>query len=312
VDVSAQVYMVTGVNAGLGFETARCLLKAGALVIITIPSKEQARDTTSRLTEGLVEFRLKIVCMDFNLLSSVEAGVKEFIELGVNRLDALCLNQEIDGLWEYTETEDMQEVTFQVNYLAQFYLFTLLLPTLKKLTGPKRIVIVSSFGAFGWTPDDFTVDNNLPQTQDTYEWRQAYGYSKLCNVWMAREISKRFADQDILAYSLHSGTSYDTSIAYRLPKTLYWGFRCLLAFFYYAFFMYWTDLKSVSAGTSTLLFLMTHPSDKLQPGGYYAGCKLQGKGATGFNINLAENDVESRKLWKFTESIIAAKNKKIN
>jgi len=313
-DVSAQVYMVTGANAGLGFATARCLLKAGARVIITTRSNEESRDTTARLIEGLknAEYRLISVCMNFSMLSSVEEGVEELLKLGVNRLDALCLNEEIDCPLEYTETEDGNEVSFQVNHLGQFYLFKLLLPTLTKLPGSKRIVIMSSFGAFDWTPNDFTVDNHLPQTQDTYNCRQAYGYSKLCNVLMAREISRRFADQDILAYSIHSGTAYGTSLAFCLPRFFYWVFRCILFCCYYAFCLCWTDLQSLSTGTSTQLFVMTYPLDKLQPGGYYADCKLQGEEATGFNINLAGNDVESRKLWSFSESIIAAKIKKNN
>jgi len=314
VDVSSQVYMVTGAYAGLGFETARCLLKAGAQVIITARSREEARATTGRLIAGLEisRSRVKSVCIDFSVLSSVEVGVEEFLELGVTRLDVLCLSEEIDCPWKYTETEDGHEVGFQVNHLGQFYLFKLLLPTLKKFPGTKRVVFRSNFGALNWTPKDFNVDNHLPQIQDTYNWRHAYGYSILCNVLMAREISKRYAEQDIIAYSVHSGTTFGTSIFCCVPHFLYWVFRYILLCCYYAFCLCWTDLESLSTGTSTQLFIMTYNSEILKAGGLYADCKLQVDWARGFNINFAETDMESRKLWRFNESTIAAKNKKYN
>merc|ERR1719204_1844859 len=204
VDISRKVFMVTGANTGIGFVTAQTLLAAGAEVIITTRSAVKTEDTIARLTEGLSEnakTRVKGVSMDLSSLSSIEAGVKEFGAFDIKSLDAICLNA---GCFccEYTETVDGLEMTWAVNHVGQFYLFKLLLHKLKSLTGHTRIVIISSQSAFYWLPDGFSVNTHLPQKSESYEkGHAAYGITKLCDILTAREITKRFAENGISAYS---------------------------------------------------------------------------------------------------------------
>jgi len=303
--VSGKTYMVTGANAGIGFHTARALLSAGANVIISTRSPEKTKMTISRLVEGLpaeVEDRVQGVSMDLSSLASVDAGAKEFTELGVKRLDAVCLNAGVMMIPEFTETKEGLEMQWGVNHIGHFYLFKLLESTILKLPGHTRVVVVSSVAHYD-TPDDFTVDTHLPPKRETYNRTANYSISKLSNIYLAREIAKRYEGKGISSYSLQPGFVIGSSLYRHLPGCLPLLMNCCM--YAHCSCLWYADYKSVRNGASTQLFLMTHPLEELVSGGFYCGCRLQSSKSVLYKHPMNENDEEAEKLWKLSESIIS-------
>jgi len=304
-DLSEKTYMITGANAGIGFVTAQTLLAAGAEVIISTRSAAKTKATIARLVERLplnANARVKGVNIDLSSMSSIEAGVQAFAELGVERLDALCLNAGVMMIEEYTETKEGLEMHWGVNHLGHFYLFKLLESTVLKLPGHTRIVVVSSLAHF-FTPDDFTVDTHLPPKRETYDKNRNYGISKLSNIYMAREIARRFEGHGISAYSLQPGFVSGTSLYRHLPSCVPYLMKC--CFFTHCSCLWYADFKSVRKGASNQLYLMTCPLAELSSGGFYVGCRLQSSGSSLYKYPMNENDEEAEKLWRLSESIIS-------
>jgi len=304
-DISGKTYMVTGVNAGIGFATARALLSSGANVIISTRSPEKTKATISRLLEGLpaeVKNRVQGVSMDLSSLASVDAGVKEFMDLGVKRLDALCLNAGVMMIPQFTETKDGLEMQWGVNHIGHFYLFKLLESSILKFPGHTRVVVVSSVAHYD-TPNDFTVDTHLPPKQETYDRGVNYSISKMSNIYLAREIAKRYEGKGISSYSLQPGFIVGSSLWRHLPSCVPYLVNCCM--YAHCSCLWYADYKSVENGSSTQLFLMTHPLDELVSGGFYVGCRLQNSKSVLYKYPMNENDEEANKLWKLSESIIS-------
>jgi len=305
-DLSGKTYWITGANAGIGFVTAKTLLAAGAEVIVSTRSADKTRETINRLIEGLPPSsseRAKGVSFDLSSLSSVKAGVEQFDKLNVQRLDALCLNAGVMLIPDFRETEDGLEMHWGINHVGHFYLFKLLIPTILKLPGHTRIIVVSSVTHSIWTPNNFTVDTHLPPKRKTYDRCTNYGISKLCNILMAREIAKRYNGKGISAYSCHPGFISGTSLYRYMPSLIPPLFQCCA--YLHCACLWHADFKTVPVGASTQLYLMTQPLLWLFSGGYYAGCRLQSRQSRMYKYPMNENDDEARKLWELTERIIA-------
>jgi len=306
-NMHGRTYMIVGANSGIGFVTAQTLLRAGADVIISTRSHDKTQKTISRLLDGLplaTGPRLKGVSIDLNSVESIRIGANEFVALGIQRLDAICFNAGVMGLSEFTETGDGLEMHWGINHVGQFHLFKLLLPTILQLMGHTRIVIVSSL-AHQKAPNNFNVDTHLPPLREDYDMWRAYGISKLCNILTAREITRRLDGKGITAYSLHPGFVSKTSLYRHMSRCIPYLLDCCA--YVHCCCLWYADYKTVRRGASTQLFLMTQPLDELQPGGYYAGCRLQNRSSVNYKYRLAENDKEAAKLWKLTEEIIAEK-----
>jgi len=304
-DLSGKTYMITGANAGIGFVTAQSLLAAGAEVVISTRSATKTRDTIDRLIESLPlnsKARAKGVSLDLSSMSSIEAGVKEFAELGVKRLDALCLNAGVMAVSEYTETKDGLEMQWGVNHIGHFYLFKLLEPTIMNLPGHTRVVVVASIAHFK-TPDDFTVDTHLPPSSENYDKSINYYISKLSNIYMASELARRYEGKGITAYSLHPGLISGTSLWRHLSSCIPPILRCCC--YAHCSCLWYSDFKSVRNGASTQLYLMTCPQVELSSGGYYVGCRLQNSESKLCKYQMIDNEEEAEKLWVLSEKIIA-------
>lgn len=112
------------------------------------------------------------------------------------------------------------EAQFGANHLGHFLLASLLLPALRRgasPSSPARVVAVSSVaitfgGGIRWDDSDFTKN---PAEYSKYP---GYIQSKLANVLFAKELTKRFQGEHIIAFSLHPGAIWDTNIGASVPK----------------------------------------------------------------------------------------------
>eukprot|EP01059_Diplonema_ambulator_P004168 TRINITY_DN13873_c0_g1_i1.p1 TRINITY_DN13873_c0_g1~~TRINITY_DN13873_c0_g1_i1.p1 ORF type:complete len:304 (+),score=67.67 TRINITY_DN13873_c0_g1_i1:49-960(+) len=200
-----KIFVVTGANTGLGYETAKILGKAKGHVVLACRSEERGKEAAARLEKenegvGVYEF----MRMDLADLASV----KEFVEeVGRRhpRVDVLINNAGV--MWPpFGKTKDGFETQFGVNHLGHFALTLQMLPLLEK-SSDGRVVPISSMAA-DWKGYAGMMWDNLNGDRG-YNHHFAYGQSKLANLLFAFELDRRLrsTSSKIKVVCAHPGAS---------------------------------------------------------------------------------------------------------
>jgi NAD(P)-dependent dehydrogenase (short-subunit alcohol dehydrogenase family) len=305
VDLSGKIAIVTGGYAGIGLETTKTLVSAGAKVIIPARDLEKAKKNLEGI--GNIEIE-KLDLMD---PKSIDAFAEKFISSG-RKLDLLINNA---GIMWVPLRRDSRGIESQLatNYLSQFHLTAKLFPALKKAEAA-RVISVSSYG-HQMSPFNFE-DPNFENRE--YQTLAGYGQSKTaCNLFSVAldEKAKKF---NIRAYSLHPGSVYGTDLGREEPIDLYIQ-------------MGTHDengkikpeveakLKTIPQGAATTVWCATSPLLENIGGVYCENCDIAEidngqiehrfdepstiRGAQSYSIDY-EN---AEKLWKLSEEMIGIK-----
>ncbi|EPR75093.1 Oxidoreductase-like protein/Short-chain dehydrogenase [Leifsonia rubra CMS 76R] len=201
-DLTGKVAIVTGANSGLGYETSRALLAAGAHVVMTMRTAEKATAATTALLEELGEVSLETMLLDLADLESIRRFSNNF-HANHSQLDLLINNAGI-MMTDAHLTVDGFETQLGTNHLGHFALTGRLLDLITATPGA-RVVSLSSV-AHRWEPMEF---GNLMFQNGSYTPRAAYGRSKLANLLFAYELQRRFeaAGADAISVAAHPGTA---------------------------------------------------------------------------------------------------------
>jgi FlaA1/EpsC-like NDP-sugar epimerase len=76
VDLSGKTALVTGANAGIGYETARALASAGAAVVVAARRDTAGRDTAAQIAESTGNPNVSHVGLDLADLESVARALE--------------------------------------------------------------------------------------------------------------------------------------------------------------------------------------------------------------------------------------------
>jgi NAD(P)-dependent dehydrogenase (short-subunit alcohol dehydrogenase family) len=208
IDLTGKTAIVTGGYSGLGRETVRVLLGAGARVIV--PARDVPRARTALEAIPGVE----VAAMDLLDPASIDAFAARFISSGAP-LHLLINNAGIMAC-PLTRNQRGFESQFATNHLGHFQLTARLWPALVKASGA-RVVSVSSRGHW-FSPVDFADPNFLHRPYDPW---LAYGQSKTANILFAVECDRRGTPADIRAFSLHPGGIVETGLGkYMTPEQI--------------------------------------------------------------------------------------------
>lgn len=210
IDLTGKLAIVTGGYAGIGTETTRVLLAAGAKVII--PARDRAKAESALKGIGAeIGKNVEIGEMDLSDPASVEAFAQRFIQSG--RALHLLINNA--GIMACPLKRDARgyEMQFATNHLGHFQLTKALWPALVAAKGA-RVVNVSSWG-HRFSPVHFE-DVNFEKRE--YERFLSYGQSKTANILFAVETDKRGKQDGIRAYALHPGAILETDLARHLTN----------------------------------------------------------------------------------------------
>jgi WW domain-containing oxidoreductase len=280
-DLSGRTILITGCNAGIGFETFRTLVEHGAHVIALARSLHTAEQACRRAGGSS-----SAVACDLADLNSVQAACQSVRRL--NRpLDAIVANAGISA----PPTLDVRagvELQFLVNYVGHFALVNGLLDLVPDHTG--RIVVVSSSSSIQQAPAEGILFDNLDGHR-FYKPFVFYGQSKLACALFAKELSRRLAPRGIVANSLHPGAVRDTG----LNRSLSFPLSAILA-------VARPFMKSVPQGAATQALLAAGPWVAGISGEYWADCQIAQGSRWLSDRTMAE------RLWARTDSIVAAVN----
>jgi NAD(P)-dependent dehydrogenase (short-subunit alcohol dehydrogenase family) len=208
IDLSGKTVIVTGGYAGIGLETVKVLVAAGAKVIVPARDIQKAANNLKGLEQVTIDE------MDLRDPDSIDAFATRFLSANP-ALHILVNNAGI--MWVPLQRDKRgYESQLSTNHLGHFQLVARLWPALKN-AGGARVVNVSSYG-HQIAPFNFE-DPNFNNRD--YETLQAYGQSKTANNLFAVELDNRGKAFDVRAFSLHPGSVIGTDLGRVAPMALF-------------------------------------------------------------------------------------------
>ena len=300
IDLVEKKAIITGGYSGIGLETTKSLVSAGAEVFI--PAKRT--DEASSNLEGIVP-KDHIIKMDLSDLNSVKSFADSFKESN-NKLDLLINNAGIMACPE-TRIGKNWESQFAVNHVGHFLLTKELMHLMSNVEGARFISLSSS--AHSLTPilwDDIHFENNA------YDKWMAYGQSKTASSLIAIEFNNRMKDKGVKGFSVHPGgimTPLQRHLENQEMVALGWlkedGSPSDLAKNFF---------KTTSQGAATTLWCATSPKLNGIGGVFCEDCDIA-KRKNDVDESLqryfgvadwAVDSDEATKLWEVTETMLSS------
>ncbi|XP_055697523.1 retinol dehydrogenase 12-like [Phlebotomus papatasi] len=281
-----RVYVVTGANTGLGFETTRSLVIRHATVILACRDINKAQKAINEIRKETENGQMIPMELDLASFDSVRAFAAK-LKMEHPHFDCLINNA---GLAIKTEqyTKENFELHFGVNHLGHFLLTSLLSDVIKQ--NNSRIVVVSS----KMHEKAFLDFENLgkwvtpPNRERT---NRHYNNSKLANFYFAKELYRKGYDAHVLCPGLcHTDFFRDYN-----PKWYHYILFSPIAWWY---------LRSARQGAQNIIHCATDDvnTDEKNPGTNYLIVNLK---QTKSKARIRDED--SLKLWSESEKLIGRK-----
>jgi NAD(P)-dependent dehydrogenase (short-subunit alcohol dehydrogenase family) len=275
-----KICLVTGATDGIGKETARCLGKQNAQLILVGRNPEKGEKVKKKLIAITGNDQIDIMTADLSNMNAIQKLSAE-IHKKYNKLNVLINNA--GAFFSKREiTDDGFEKTFALNHLGYFLLTKLLLDLIKKSTDA-RIVNVSSQAHAG----SIINFDDLQGKKDFSGWN-AYKQSKLMNIMFTYKLAELLQDTPITINTLHPGFVRSrfgenndgmVGIGLKLAKKI--------------------GAISIKQGAKTSVFLASSPTVKGVTGKYFVKCKSEKSSTASYNTS----DID--RLWKTTEQCLA-------
>ncbi|MBL0915849.1 MAG: SDR family NAD(P)-dependent oxidoreductase [Sphingopyxis sp.] len=210
-DVAQQTgrrFLITGANAGLGFETAKILAARGGHIVLACRDEGRAEAAMNRIRVDVPSAELSFQPLDLADLDQVKAAAKDV--LAGPRIDVLINNAGV-MIPPKTLTKQGFELQFGVNHLGTFAFTGLIHPHVDD-----RIVVTASIAHKSGTMDY----SDLSASRSYHNWPR-YQMSKLANLLFMVELDRRLsaAGRATQAIGCHPGVAL-TELTRHLPLPL--------------------------------------------------------------------------------------------
>lgn len=301
INLSGKTAIVTGGYAGIGMETVKSFVDAGAQVIVPARDVQKAMRNLAGVPNVTVE------AMDLMEPYSIDAFADRFLAAH-DTLHILVNNAGI--MWVPLQRDGRgYESQLATNHLGHFQLTARLWPALKKANGA-RVVNVSSYG-HQIAPFHFDDPHFMHRE---YETLQGYGQSKTANNLFTVELDHRGKACGVRAFAVHPGSVNGTDLGRVAPMALFQqmgthdehgNLKPEVA----------ARLKNVSQGAATSLWCATSPALNGLGGVYCENADVAAldegqidhhyddpltlRGVQPYSVN-AEN---AQRLWTLSESL---------
>ena len=225
-DLKGKIFVVTGANSGIGFETTKTFAIYNAKVIMGCRDLEKAQVAKEKILEEYPKADLDIILLDLMDFDSITTFASEILKK-YTRLDVLLNNAGIMNV-PYGSTKNGLEKQIGVNHFGHFYLTMTLLNLINK-TKDSRIVNISSIAhRFGkLNPNSFMYNENKKYSKSF-----AYAQSKLANLLFTYGLASRLKEKNsnIKVLAAHPGVT-KTNIGRHLTVAKYGPFSWLIGRF---------------------------------------------------------------------------------
>ncbi len=208
--LAGKTFVITGGNAGAGFEASRILLTKGARVVMLNRNPQKSTAAIEKLKQEYgADADVSFVRMDLANLSSVREAAGEVLA-AVPQIDALMCNAAIGQVPTRQSTVDGFESQLGTNHYGHFVLCGMLFDRIDQSEG--RIVVVASLGyKMGLKTMQFE-DMNWDQN---YHQNRTYCHSKLAQMMFAYELQDKVkeANRNVKVFVCHPGSSATSLIS---------------------------------------------------------------------------------------------------
>lgn len=255
--------LITGATSGFGTVIARHLIEKGHDLIIFGRSENKLDALISELKLISNDCKIEGVICDLSSFHSLDSAC-ENVKKNFSEIDVLILNA---GVWnfEFVETEDKVEETFQVNLLAPFFILQQLSNCIPKNDQSKAIFTASGLHQGNVLFSDIEFRNN-------FSGFKAYRQSKLGVILLTRLYAKNPEFKGITFSSVHPGV-----VNTELGRNAGWFSKLVFKIIG----------KSQEKGAQTHKHLIDQPATNIKTGEYYANSKITKTTSESNDLNLA-------------------------
>lgn len=208
--LAGKTFLITGGNAGAGFEASRILLAQSAKVVMLNRNPEKSTAAVETLKQEFgADADVNFFPMDLADLSSVHEAAEQVLQT-VPQIDALICNAAIAQVPTQKFTVDGFESQLGTNHYGHFVLCGMLFDRIEEFKG--RIVVVASLGyKMGLKTmqfDDMNWDKN-------YHQNRTYCHSKLAQMMFAYELQDKIKEtnKNVKVFVCHPGSSATSLIS---------------------------------------------------------------------------------------------------
>ena len=269
--------MITGANAGIGFETARGLAEMGATVILVCRDRDRGEKAAAEIRATTENDNIHLLECDLSSQADIRRLVTEF-DARFDHLHVL-INNAAMYVPERALSVDGLEIQFATNYLSYFLLTRLLHDKLRSNT-PARVINLSTVNHF-----DVSLDLDDLQSTLSYEPKVVHVRSKLAVILFTYELARRLGDSEVTANCLHPGVIATNLLGEVRNVPPDQRFTAAMGG------------DSVEAGARTPLFLATSPEVDGVSGRYFDNCRAVRSSDESYDKELA------KRLWEISETL---------
>jgi NAD(P)-dependent dehydrogenase (short-subunit alcohol dehydrogenase family) len=285
-NLTGKIALITGCNAGIGYETMRALVMRGAHVYGLARTLEKAERACAAVGRSDAQGKATPFACEQTDFSSVVACADSVHRLGAP-IDILICNAGVYFL-RNLELEHGLEKHFVVNHLSHFILVNRLLSLIKSAR-QGRIVVVGS-RAYSEAPKGGIDFDNLSGWR-YYRYGEMYGQSKLANGLFARELARRLSGTRITANVVHPGLVMTETMQNFLQSQPLYG-RIYVWLTHHP--------KTPERGAATLCYAATSSALENVTGAYLEDCGVVIPGGH------MRDDAMATKLWAVSEELTRA------
>lgn len=239
---------MTGATSGLGKEAAHHFIHQGAHLIVLARNEKKydafIAEYRTKFPNGLGS--VERVKGDLNSLETVHIACLEVKEKHP-KLDYIINNAGIMN-FDFAESQDGVEQTFQINLLSPMLICHLLLDCLQESEDAKIIFTASGLHQGNIDFDDLEFRNDFSSFK-------SYRHSKLAVILLCRFLADKLATNKIGIYSQHPGM-----VRTDLGRNAGWVSKLI----------FWLMGSTPEKGAQTLIYLSECKKELLTSGGYYA------------------------------------------
>lgn len=211
-NIKDKICIVTGANAGLGYEVSLALAKKQAHVIMICRSKERGETAHKEVIEKSGNKNVELAILDMSIAGEVRNFCTIFNE---QERPLYCLVNNVGVLYnDRSETSEKIESSFATNTLSTFLMTEYLIPALKR-SKPSRVINVCSGGLY-----TVKMDDDYQNSKGKYDGLKAYSMTKRHQLYLTELWAEKFSkeNEEIGFFACHPGWSRTPGTKSSLPK----------------------------------------------------------------------------------------------